>query len=178
YAADRAPDRNSHQDQSVLPLKSPPLLSRAICPLTHTGYHACSQTAISSLVRYLPGLMAPSRRISGHISATSRTTRIVPMPPPATAMTGPKNCATRPDSKPPSSLDAPIKMKLMAEMRPSRALGVRVINSVLRITTLMLSNPPRKASISSESQNERDMPKTMVATPKPVTARKIGRAHV
>jgi hypothetical protein len=39
------------------------------------------------------------------------------------------------------------------------------------MTTLMLSSPPSTNSISSESQNERERPKTMVAAPNPATAR-------
>src|SRR5690348_14405355 len=39
-------DRLSHQVQFVLPLQSPPMLRRAVCPFMHTGYHACLKTAI------------------------------------------------------------------------------------------------------------------------------------
>src|SRR5947209_10712779 len=60
-------------------------------------------------------------------------------------------------------------MLLTAAIRPRKASGVRVSSRVLRMTTLMLSRPPSIASMSSESQNERDTPKMMVATPKPAT---------
>src|SRR5579884_3550565 len=117
-----------------------------------------------------PSLSLPNLRICGQIRAIASTTSIVPMPPDTTEMIGPKNCATRPDSKPPSSLDAPTNRLLTAATRPRRASGVRVSTSVPRITTLTLSRPPNKNSIASESQNERERPKTIVASPKPATA--------
>ncbi len=40
---------------------------------------------------------------------------------------------------------------------------------VCRMTTLTLSNTPVRKSIASESQRERESPKTIVAAPKPAT---------
>ena len=71
-----------------------------------------------------------------------------------------------------------MKMLLTAEMRPRIWSGTRVSMSVLRMTTLMLSSAPDKASIASDSGNHVEKPNTMVATPKPVTAqRKAGPAR-
>ena len=84
-------------------------------------------------------------------------------------MTGPKNCATRADSKPPSSLDAPIRIKLTTEIWPSMALGVRVINSVLRMTTLMLSNALK--TMRSSATNSEILHYIVIVT---MTMKKIG----
>src|ERR1043166_7621247 len=65
------------------------------------------------------------REMDGQIFAAARTTRRVPMPPLTTEMTGEKSCATRPDSKPPTSLEALIKTLFTALTRPRMALGVR-----------------------------------------------------
>ena len=47
--------------------------------------------------------------------------------------------------------------------------GVSSWTSVCLTTTLTLSNTPVRNNIRSESQNQREAPKTMVATPNPVT---------
>lgn len=63
-----------------------------------------------------------------------------------------------------------MNMLLTAEARPRIASGVRVSISVLRTTTLTLSNAPSAISATSDRMNERERPKTMVAIPKPATA--------
>src|SRR3712207_6544697 len=93
------------------------------------------------------------------------------MLPLTTETTGPNQCATNPDSRPPNSLEDPIKTLLTAETRPRIWSGVRSCTSVCRITTLMLSNAPVKNSMANESQNDLDSPKTIVARPNPATAR-------
>ena len=64
-----------------------------------------------------------------------------------------------------------MKRLLNADTRPRSASGVRSCASVFRITTLTLSAAPAVASAASESGNQRERPKTMVATPKSTTAR-------
>src|SRR5579883_413085 len=105
-------------------------------------------------------------RISGHSHATRATTNRVPMPPATTETTGPNNCASAPDSKPPSWFEAPMNSELTAPTRPRISSGVRSNTRVLRITTLMLSNAPSRKSIMKESANEWDRPKTTVTAPK------------
>ena len=51
---------------------------------------------------------------------TTAATRMVPIPPLTTLATGPKNLATRPLSKPPSSLLHSMKTLLTAPTRPRR----------------------------------------------------------
>ena len=63
-----------------------------------------------------------------------------------------------------------MKTLLTAETRPRMASGVSICTSVWRTTTLTLSRAPTRNIIASESQNERDRPKTIVAAPKPATA--------
>ena len=63
-------------------------------------------------------------RLRGQMQAAESTTRIVPIPPATTEMTGPKSCAVTPDSKPPSSFDEPMNMEFTAETRPRISSGV------------------------------------------------------
>src|SRR5881392_1437995 len=101
--------------------------------------------------------------------ATPNTTRIVPTPPDTTANTGPNQCATTPDSKPPSSFEVPMKRLFTAETRPRFSSGVSNCTSVCLMTTLTLSTAPHTKSIDHESQNPSEIPNTIVARPNPVT---------
>src|SRR5438034_1390942 len=107
----------------------------------------------------------PYLRISGQISAVAITTRIVPTPPETTENTGPKRCATNPDSKPPSSFDVPMNRLFTAETRPRVSSGVSSCTSVCRTTTLTLSTAPQRKSIANENQNHLEKPKAIVASP-------------
>ena len=93
-----------------------------------------------------------------------RTTTSVPIPPLTTDTTGEKSRATRPDSKPPSSFDEPIKIEVTAETRPRISSGVSSCCSVWRTTTLTLSKSPVRKSIAQESQKLLEKPKTIVAS--------------
>src|ERR1035437_2411164 len=105
----------------------------------------------------------PYFRSSGQIHATASTTTTVPNPPPTVdkivpvamefAIIGPKSCAVKPDSKPPSSLDVPMNRLFAAETRPRFSSGVKICTSVARTTTLTLSTAPPKASSPNASQN-------------------------
>src|SRR5256884_9228473 len=112
----------------------------------------------------------PYWRISGQISAVAITTRIVPTPPETTENTGPKRCATNPDSNPPSSFDVPMNRLFTAETLPRISSGVSSCTRVCRTTTLTLSTAPQTKSIANDSQNDRERPKTTVARPNAVTA--------
>ena len=114
-------------------------------------------------------------RTSGQISAVEITTKIVPIPPPTTEIIGPKYWAVRPDSQPPSSLLAPIKILLTAETRPRMLSGVRTWTNVWRTTTLMASKAAgeeEQLAATESWQKEWERPKIMVATPKAATARR------
>src|SRR5882724_6598928 len=113
----------------------------------------------------------PYFRISGQLSAVAMTTRMVPTPPATTEMTGPNNCATRPDSNPPNSFEVPMNRLFTAETRPRISSGVSNCTSVCRTTTLTLSTTPQINSIANESQNQRDKPNAIVAIPNAATAR-------
>jgi hypothetical protein len=80
------------------------------------------------------------------------------------------SAASAPDSKPPSSFDAPMKMLFTAPTRPRSSSGVRIWTSVLRTTTLTLSAAPSTRSAASDSGNDFESPKTIVARPKATTA--------
>src|SRR5207302_4990275 len=112
---------------------------------------------------------APIFRISGHLNADPITTRIVPIPPPTTEMTGPNSAAVNPDSSAPNSFDVPMKMLLTAETRPRISSGVTNCTMDPRMITLTLSNAPIRNNTTSENQNILDNPKRIVATPNPVT---------
>ena len=88
------------------------------------------------------------RRVAarGRRLAIPSTTISVPMPPETTEITGPKNCATVPDSKAPSSFDVPMNSPFSADTRPRIASGVSTCTSVPRSTTLMLSQAPSRTS--------------------------------
>src|SRR5205823_12926474 len=121
----------------------------------------------------------PIFRVSGQQQATPRTTRIVPIPPLTTEITGPNNAAVRPDSSAPNSFEVPMKILFTAETRPRISSGVTSCTIVPRIITLTLSNAPIKKSIASENQNTCDNPKKMVASPKPATHQsKVTPAHL
>src|SRR5215468_2342009 len=112
---------------------------------------------------------APIFRVSGHRNATPSTTRIVPIPPATTEMTGPNSAAVSPDSNAPNSLDVPMKMLFTDETRPRISSGVTNCTIDPRMITLTLSNAPRRKSTPRDNQNTFDKPNTMVARPNPVT---------
>src|SRR5581483_10140001 len=116
-------------------------------------------------VRRTQASSRPYLRISGQIKATAITTKIVPIPPDTTETTGPNQCATVPDSNPPSSLEVPMNRLLTAETRPRFSSGVSNCTNVWRTTTLTLSTAPQTKSIANENQKERDTPNAMVANP-------------
>ena len=93
------------------------------------------------------------------------------MPPETAEKTGPASAATVPDSNAPSSLEAPMKTPFSADTRPRMLSGVSTWMSVVRTTTLMLSQAPRKNSMTSENQNTLEMPNNAVTAPKPATAK-------
>lgn len=98
----------------------------------------------------------PNRGISGQYHATAATTKTVAIPPETTEKTGPRYCATKPDSKPPSSLEVPINRLFTDETRPRIASGVSNCTSVCRTITLMLSAHPQTNSQNTEGQNHRE----------------------
>ena len=107
----------------------------------------------------------PARSSSGNAFAIPATTSSVPIPPDTTDTTGPKNCATVPDSNAPSSFDVPMNRPFKAETRPRIASGVSTWTSVPRSTTLMLSQAPSSTSRPSDSHRFVDRPKAIVTTP-------------
>src|SRR5215472_6887303 len=112
---------------------------------------------------------APIFRVSGQRHATPSTTRIVPMPPATTEITGPNNAAVNPDSSAPNSFDVPIKILFTDETRPRISSGVTSCTIDPRMITLTLSNAPTRNNKPSDNQNILDKPKRIVATPNPVT---------
>src|SRR4030095_1856668 len=112
---------------------------------------------------------APILRVCGQRKLTPSTTRIVPMPPATTEITGPNSAAVNPDSSAPNSFDVPIKILFTAETRPRISSGVTSCTIEPRMITLTLSKAPMKNSKPSDNQKVLDNPKRMVAIPKPVT---------
>src|SRR5206468_11162021 len=112
---------------------------------------------------------APILRISGQRHADAATTRIVPIPPATTEITGPNNAAVKPDSNAPNSFDVPIKILFTDETRPRISSGVTNCTIEPRMITLTLSNAPTRHSTPSDNQNVFDNPNRMVAKPNPVT---------
>src|SRR5213080_870751 len=108
-------------------------------------------------------------RVSGHRKATPNTTRIVPMPPATTEMTGPNNAAVNPDSSAPNSFDVPIKILFTDETRPRISSGVTSCTMEPRMMTLTLSNAPIRNKSPSDNQRTLDKPNRIVAIPKPET---------
>src|SRR5215472_1050068 len=99
---------------------------------------------------------APILRVSGQRNATPNTTRIVPIPPATTEITGPNNAAVNPDSSAPNSFDVPIKILLTEETRPRISSGVTSCTIDPRMITLTLSNAPIRKSTPSDNQNTFD----------------------
>lgn len=64
--------------------------------------------------------------------------------------------ATMPDSKPPSSLEVPMKGVFTAETRSRFSSGVRSCTMVWRMTTLTLSAAPQMTSKAKESAARRE----------------------
>src|SRR5215475_8139713 len=118
---------------------------------------------------------APILRVSGQRYATPSTTRIVPIPPATTEMTGPNNAAVNPDSSAPNSFDVPIKILFTDETRPRISSGVTSCTIEPRIITLTLSNTPTKNNSASDNQKIFDKPNKIVATPKPETHQRRAR---
>src|SRR6516162_4921958 len=112
---------------------------------------------------------APIFRVSGQRQETPSTTRMVPMPPATTEMTGPNNAAVNPDSSAPNSFDVPMKMLFTDDTRPRISSGVTNCTIDPRMITLTLSNAPMRKSTPRDNQNTFDRPNTIVATPNPVT---------
>src|SRR5437867_484422 len=96
-------------------------------------------------------------------------TRIVPMPPATTEITGPNSAAVRPDSSAPNSFDVPIKILFTDETRPRISSGVTSCTIEPRMITLTLSNAPMRKRTPSDNQNAFDNPNRIVAIPNPVT---------
>src|SRR5215212_10902686 len=94
---------------------------------------------------------------------------MVPAPPDTTEKIGPSQCATKPDSKPPSSFEVPMNKLFTAETRPRFSSGVSNCTSVCRTSTLTWSATPQTKSISHEKNKEVESPKAIVASPKPAT---------
>src|SRR5207302_11398887 len=131
--------------------------------------------AAASTVYFKFRSSAPILRISGHLNAAPITTRMVPIPPPTTEMTGPNNAAVSPDSSAPNSFEVPMKILFTAETRPRISSGVTSWTIEPRMITLTLSTAPATNNIASESQSAVDKPKTTVAIPKPVTHQRSAR---
>src|SRR5215475_12704914 len=112
---------------------------------------------------------APIFRVSGQRHATPSTTRIVPIPPATTEMTGPNNAAVSPDSSAPNSFDVPMKMLFTDDTRPRISSGVTSWTMEPRMITLTLSNAPIRNKSPSDNQNILDRPNRMVAIPNPDT---------
>src|SRR5215472_9357872 len=112
---------------------------------------------------------APILRVSGHRHATPKTTRIVPMPPATTEITGPNNAAVNPDSNAPNSFDVPMKILFTDDTRPRISSGVTSCTIDPRMMTLTLSNAPMRKSTPRDNQNTFDRPNKIVDRPNPIT---------
>src|SRR5436190_21476471 len=108
-------------------------------------------------------------RVSGHRRATPNTTRIVPMPPATTEMTGPNNAAVNPDSSAPNSFDVPMKILFTDETRPRISSGVTSCTMEPRMMTLTLSNAPSRNNKHSDNQKTLDKQNSTASFPNTVT---------
>src|SRR6266705_2370883 len=102
---------------------------------------------------------APIRHVSGQRNATASTTRVVPMPPATTEITGPNSAAVKPDSSAPNSFDVPMKILFTDETRPRISSGVTSCTIEPRMITLTLSNAPTRNNKPSDNQSAFDKPK-------------------
>ena len=105
------------------------------------------------------------RRSAGNFQAQTRATTIEAAPPSTTAGTAPISAAATPDSKAPSSLEAPMKTRSTAPTRPRREGAVRSGASVPRIDIETMSAPARAASATIESAKLVENPNTIVKAP-------------
>src|SRR5665213_736719 len=103
------------------------------------------------------------RRSPGSFQAQSPAISMVAAPPRTTEPTGPSQAAVTPDSNSPSWFEVPMNRVLTALTRPRIASGVAVCTSVLRVTTLIMSQAPTPISAAKDSGTEDDRPNTIVA---------------
>src|SRR5690606_25669208 len=106
---------------------------------------------------------------TGNQRAHRPVTASVATPPMTTDLTVPHHLALRPDSKSPSSFEAPMDTALTGLTRPGKLSGVSRCTSRWRTYTLPVSAPPRTTSASNESAKLVLMPNTIVATPNMAT---------
>lgn len=97
---------------------------------------------------------------------------IVAAPPNTIEGTKPITLAAIPDSRAPNSFDEPIKMPLIALMRPRIWSGVVSCIMLPRITTEIESQHPEMNKKNAQIQRLLEMPKAMMARPNPATERK------
>ena len=88
-----------------------------------------------------------------------------------TAGTAPSSAAAAPDSKAPSSFDAPMNTPSTADTRPSTSFGVANVTVVWRMFIEYMSTNPLTASASADSQNQRESPNTTMLAPNRPTTR-------
>jgi hypothetical protein len=87
------------------------------------------------------------------------------MPPISAAGTAPSQAAIAPARNSPSWFDAPMNNPLTEVTRPRIASGVASCTSVMRITTLIMSDAPSTASAASATTKEPASANTMVEMP-------------
>ena len=92
------------------------------------------------------------------------------MPPRTTAEAGPSSWPTTPDSKAPSSFDAPMKTASTASTRPRLSAGVASGTRVDRMNTLTASAPESARSATKATAKLVVTPSTIVPTPNSATA--------
>src|SRR5580658_4784331 len=114
-----------------------------------------------------------ARRSAGNHHAHNAVTANVPIPPKITAGAVPNQPAVIPDSNCPSSFDAPMNIMSTAFTRPRIWSGVATCTNVTRITTLTISAAPVSANATNDTMRLREIPNTIVKTPKAATHHNI-----
>src|SRR5690606_23727034 len=109
------------------------------------------------------------RHNTGNQRVQSPVTASVAMPPMTTDRTVPHHFAVKPDSKSPSSFDAPTTTALTALTRPRILSGVSSCTSRWRTETLAIAAAPSTTSAKNDSAKLVLTPNTIVATPNSAT---------
>ena len=111
-----------------------------------------------------------TRRRAGNIVHQPTAMASVAQPPSTTAPVVPSNSPATPDSKAPSSLEAPMNTFSTARTRPRMSEETARGTSVLRMNTLTASAPVSTAMATKATAKLRVIPSTIVTRPNAATA--------
>src|SRR5437764_829817 len=139
------------------------------------GYYPVRPTAATGccgVAHALSSSIRSARHSAGNSRVQISVMTSVPALPTNTAGTAPIHDAIAPARNSPSWFDAPTNKPFTAVTRPRTSSGVPSCTSVMRITTLTISDAPSTISAANAMMSELESAKTIVARPYAITATK------